>query len=324
MTTGVPMAKMIPEVISMHSDLNTYFKTGRAATWLAFTLIAVIACAGCAGMHHAAGLDTVIAQGAQVECIADGFTFTEGPACAPDGSVYFTDSHKRRIHRWNPDGSVATVSENSNGTIGLFIGGDSVLYACTAGTRAISTVSGEGVITPIVSTYEGAPLNCPNDCWIDPSGAVWFTDPYEKYWHGKPAEQSANGVYRLSPDHATLTRVADNMGFPNGIACSLDGTFLYVVDGKASTTWRWAIRPDGTTVDRTVFASEGRDGMTVDARGVVYITTITGVAVYSGSGQKIGDIVTPQTPSNVTIGGGFLYITARSGLYRIALRTPRR
>ena len=53
-------------------------------TWLAAT----------AQQSNAADSD-IIAPGAKVEMLADGFKFTEGPACDAEGNVYFTDQAKR-------------------------------------------------------------------------------------------------------------------------------------------------------------------------------------------------------------------------------------
>ena len=65
------------------------------------------------------------------------------------------------------------------------------------------------------------------------------------------------------------------------------------------------------------------DGMAVDVRGNVYLTTREGVEVYAPDGTQWGTIEVPEVPANCAFGGAerqTLYITARTGLY--AVDTP--
>ena len=50
---------------------------------------------------------SIVAQDAGLEKIETGYAFTEGPAVAKDGSVYFTDQPNDRIYRWiAPNGDI--------------------------------------------------------------------------------------------------------------------------------------------------------------------------------------------------------------------------
>jgi gluconolactonase len=62
------------------------------------------------------------------------------------------------------------------------------------------------------------------------------------------------------------------------------------------------------------------DGMKVDSEGNIYCTGAGGIWVNSPQGRPLGTIVLPERPSNLAFGdydGKSLYVTARSGLYRI-------
>jgi len=66
----------------------------------------------------------------------------------------------------------------------------------------------------------------------------------------------------------------------------------------------------------------GPDGMKVDVKGNLYVTGPGGVWVYDARGQRLGVIVTPEVPANCGFGdpdAKTLYITARTGLYRVRL-----
>ena len=73
----------------------------------------------------------LVALGAKPVKLADGFKFTEGPATAANGDVYFTDIPNNRIHKWSvADRKLSTFAEDTNGANGLFFAEDGSLYAC--------------------------------------------------------------------------------------------------------------------------------------------------------------------------------------------------
>src|SRR4029453_2844745 len=60
----------------------------------------------------------VVAAGAKVEKVADGFGFIEGPVWHPDGYLLFTDIPRNRIMKWHPKDGVSVFrepSEQANG-----------------------------------------------------------------------------------------------------------------------------------------------------------------------------------------------------------------
>ena len=69
----------------------------------------------------------------------------------------------------------------------------------------------------------------------------------------------------------------------------------------------------------------GGDGLTVDVRGNLYITSGLGVQVFASSGQALGVIAFPEQPANCAFGGPenkTLYVTARTGLYAVPMEVP--
>jgi gluconolactonase len=65
----------------------------------------------------------------------------------------------------------------------------------------------------------------------------------------------------------------------------------------------------------------GPDGLKVDVEGRVWTTAADGVRVYSPSGELVETIAFPQKPANCAFGGAdgkTLYVTARTGLYKVA------
>ena len=263
---------------------------------------------------------SVVADGAKVEKLADGFAFTEGPAADAKGNIFFTDIPNNRIHKWSLDGKWSTFRENSGGANGLYFNKDGNLLACEGGGRRLVSIDPEGKVTVLADTYKGKSFNSLNDLWIDPKGGIYFTDP--RYGNRDGMEQGGEHVYYLSPDRKKLVRVIDDMVRPNGVIGTPDGKTLYVTDNGGGKTFVYKVNQDGTLSGKKLFAPEGSDGMTIDNEGNIYLTRRV-VAVYNKNGEKIEEIKVPEGPANVTFGGSdnqTLFITARTSLYSVKMR----
>jgi gluconolactonase len=122
---------------------------------------------------------------------------------------------------------------------------------------------------------------------------------------------------------------------PNGIAFSPDERWLYVSnwDVQRKVIMRYPVRDDGSLgvgavfVDATVSnpGEQAWDGIKVDRNGTVFAAGPGGVWIIAPDGTHLGTIVPPETPANMAWGdadGRTLYMTARTGVYRIRLTTP--
>lgn len=264
----------------------------------------------------------VIAPGAEVRKLADGFKFTEGPAADEEGNVYFTDQPNDRILKWDLEEGLSTFLQPCGRSNGLYFDKDGNLLACADEKNQLWSIAPDKTVTVLVKDYEGKLLNGPNDLWVHPDGSVYFTDPLytRPYWDRGPMEQDGKYVYRLSPDRKTPARAAEGFEQPNGIIGTPDGKTLYVADIGAKKTYRFDIGDDGSLSNKTLFCESGSDGMTIDERGNVYLTG-DGVLVFNPEGEQIEHIkVDERWTANVTFGGpGFktLFVTASQGLYAL-------
>lgn len=264
----------------------------------------------------------VVDKGAKPERVATGFAFTEGPAADGKGNVYFTDQPNNRIHKWVPGEGVSVFMEDAGRSNGLYVGSDGNLYACADAENELWMITPDRQVKVLVSDYEGKKLNGPNDLWITPSGAIYFTDPYYKrsYWSRGGKEIEEERVYYVSPDRKVVRVVLDGFKRPNGIIGTPDGRTLYVADIGDNKTWSFTIRDDGSLTDKKLFAPMGSDGMTIDRKGNVYLTG-KGVTIFDPGGQQIGHIpVDEPWTANVCFGGRdmkTLFITASTSVYVI-------
>jgi len=279
----------------------------------------------CLAAVSGAAENDIIAPGAKVEMLADGFKFTEGPACDADGNVLFTDQPNDAIHKWSVDGKLSTFMQPCGRSNGLCFDAEGNLWACADEKNELWCISPEKKVEVVVKDYQGKLINAPNDLWIRPDGGIYFSDPFykRKYWSRGPSEQDVQGVYFLTPDRKELVRVADDLVQPNGLIGTPDGKTLYVADIKDKKTYSYAVQKDGTLRDKKLFCEMGSDGMTIDNEGNVYLTG-QGVTVFDSAGKQIAHIpINAGWTANVCFGGKdghTLFITAKEYLFGLKMR----
>ena len=271
--------------------------------------------------------NSIVAKGATIEKLGDGYRFTEGPATDPKGNVYFTDQPNNRIVKWSAKtGELTVFSDDAGRSNGTYFDEKGRLIACADMDNQLWAFDMSGKHTVLVENYKGKLLNGPNDLWIDPKGGIYFTDPLYKrpYWERNPEmQQDGEHVYYLSPGRDNLVRVEENLVKPNGIIGTPDGKKLYVADIGDKKTYVYDIHPNGSLSNRTLFATMGSDGMTIDNKGNIYLTG-QGVTVFDKTGEQIAHIpVDARWTANVCFGGPkrqMLFITASDAVYGLKMK----
>jgi gluconolactonase len=287
--------------------------------------------------------DVLVPKDAVIEKLAGGFIFTEGPLWRPQQALWFSDVVGNVVRQWTPDGTVSVILQPGgydgsslpaggyNGPNGMTADKDGAVLLCQHGNRRIIRVSADRKVTPVVERFEGKKLNSPNDLVYRSDGSLYFTDPpygLPKQDEDPAKELKFNGVFRLA--NGKLQVIIKDLTRPNGIAFSPDEKTLYIAnsDEKRKVWMRYDVAANGSVSNGQVFADvtaekeDGLpDGMKVDQQGNVYATGPGGIWVFSPEGKHLGTIKPPETPANCAWGDDSksLYITARTGLYRIKL-----
>jgi len=274
---------------------------------------------------HAQKSADIIAKGAKVEKLADGFSFTEGPHADKKGNVYFTDQPNDKIFIWTVEGKLVDFGSFGRAN-GMFFDRDGCLISCSDKDNELWSIGMDGSHTVLVTDFDGKKLNGPNDVWVHPkNGGIYFTDPLYKrnYWTRDPEmQQEGQYVFWLKPDRKTAVKVDTDMKQPNGIIGTPDGKKLYIADIGDSKTYVYDIMPDGSLANKKLFCSMGSDGMTIDNKGNIYLSG-RGVTVFNPKGEQIEQIpVEARWTANICFGGKdmkTLFITASENLYALRM-----
>jgi gluconolactonase len=245
-----------------------------------------------------------------------------------DGALYLSDfvhngTFPSRIRRFTPPDRWETVVEDS-GSNGLALDTEGHLIAATHDRKQVARVDlDDGTRTPLVSTFEDAPFNSPNDLVMAADGTLFFTDPdYQR--KAAPGGQPRTRVYRHRDGKTTI--VDDRLHNPNGIALSPDGKTLYVAGGAdgGDVLRAYAVRKGVPGKGRDLARISGGDGLAVDCLGNVYVTEHNErrVRVFSPAGKVLATIHVDARITNAAFGGQdrrTLFLTGAASLWSIDL-----
>jgi gluconolactonase len=284
----------------------------------------------------------------EVERVATGFEFTEGPLWHPlDRCLLFSDMRGDVRRRYTPtDGSVVEVMRPSFKCNGMTYDADLSLLVCEHVSSSLVRERPGAARETLAFHWQGTYLNSPNDVCVRSDGSIYFSDPTYGRFPGigtrRPLELGWQGVYRIPPGggqaELQLLVAEDEFEQPNGLCFSPDESLLYVDDTARAHVKVFDVAADGSLANGRVFA-EGIgtaelelgglvDGIKCDERGNVWVTGPGGVWVLDPAGERLGVVGIPESAANLAWGGDdwhTLFVTAETSLYALpTLVGPRR
>lgn len=298
-------------------------------------------------------IDAIVGANPKIFKLAEGFKFTEGPIWVPGDQktkahLLFSDPNSNVIWKFTPNGnevgklevfrqqsgySGADIAEYGQpGSNGLTLDPHGQLTINQHGNRQVLLVEKYGGETVLADKFDGKRLNSPNDLVYASDGTLFFTDPpfgLPKFGDDPRKELPFSGVYSLRKGKLQL--LTKELSGPNGIALSPDEKYLYVGnwDDKKKVVMRYELTAEGSVTNGKLFfdmtsapGEDAIDGVKVDQAGNLYVSGPAGLWVISAAGKHLGTIIAPKHVHNMAWGdedGKTLYLTARSGLYKMRL-----
>jgi gluconolactonase len=283
-----------------------------------------------------------------IQRLHTGMLWAEGPAWNGVGRyLVWSDIPNNLQHRWlAEDGHVSVFRTPSNNSNGNTFDWEGRQLSCEHGTRRVVRYEHSGKVTVLADKWQGKPLNAPNDLVVHPDGGVWFTDPgygsIGNYEGNKGELLTKEAIYRIDIKTGQLDIVSDDLKKPNGVCFSPDYKKFYAVDtGRPGSITVWDVINQSKLENKRVFALMnlktkdrelvgGTDGLRADVDGNIWASSgwggdgFDGVHVFAPDGLRIGQILLPETASNICFGGpkrNRLFITASQSLYAVYVET---
>lgn len=304
-------------------------------------------------------LDALLSPDAQIEVLASGFNWSEGPVWK-EGGIVFSDVPENTVFGWKEGEKAASVvlkpsgnfTGEGQGSNGLAVDAQGRLVLCQHGERRLARQEKDGKFTVLADNFQGKRFNSPNDLVISSQGTIFFTDPPYGMKKGTTPDAPYHGIYAVHPVAGQTTPamlLIDDIQWPNGIALSPDEKTLYIaVSDKDNTRiMAYDLAPQGKEGvagiingvvipkprnGRELFNAQklksadrkgGCDGLKVDSQGNLWTTGPGGVLILDKNGRHLGSILTGQATANCAWGGkdkSTLYITADMFLLRVKTR----
>ncbi len=294
----------------------------------------------------------MISENAEIEILAEGFDWTEGPLWLPsENKLIFSDIPSNSIFEWSETGGKKLYLKPSGytgdeerggeaGSNGLLLNPEGELILCQHGDRRMAKMNAplsnpKAEFITLADNYKGKKLNSPNDAAYHKNGDLYFTDPpygLEKNVNDPAKELDFQGVFKLDKT-GNIVLLTKELSRPNGIAFSPDYKKLYVANSDPNRAiWMvYDVDDDGMLKNEKVFfdATEmtGKlkglpDGLKVHPNGWVFATGPGGVLVFTPEGEHLGTIFTGEATSNCAFNEDFseLFMTADDYLLRVKLK----
>lgn len=282
---------------------------------------------------------------APIQKLYTGTLWAEGPAWSAQGRyLLWSDIPNNRQMRWlEEDGHVSVFREPSGYSNGNTFDFEGRQLSCQHGHRRVVRYEHTGSVTVIADKWQGKPLNSPNDIVVDPSGAIWFTDPsygirgnYEGF---QATPELKEVVYRVDPKTGKMEIATDELGTPNGLCFSPDYKRLYISDTSEAQDIKVCDVVDGRTLRNvrrfTAMEMPGKssglaDGIRADVDGNIWAGAgwagpgYDGVHIFAPAGERIGMILLPEICANLCFGGtkrNRLFMASSQSLYAVYVGT---
>ena len=271
-----------------------------------------------------------------MEVLATGLRFPEGPVALKDGSIALVEIARGTVSRVARDGTVTVIADVGGGPNGLAAGPDGALYVCNNG--GFEWHETPGMLRPIgtPASYSGGriervdpktgksgvlydrcgetTLKGPNDIVFDRNGGFYFTDLGKT----RQRDRDHGGIYYAKADGSHIVEVAHPMLTPNGIGLSPDERTLYVAETEGGRLWAFDIAEPGVIARRPFPSPNGGrflfnetgyyrfDSLAVDAAGNVCVATLISgaIVVVAPDGRLVRRVKTPDIyTTNICFGG---------------------
>lgn len=269
----------------------------------------------------------------ELDVVAQGLQFAEGPVALADGSVIVVDVLGGRILQAMTDGTVRIVAQPGGGPNGAAMGPDGRIYVVNNGGFAwepnaegqrVSTWEvprgytggwidrvdlATGAVERLLDNAGGHRLSGPNDIVFDRTGGFWFTDTGKTIGRVR----RIGGAYYVPSGCSDAREVIFGATSFNGIGLSKDENTLYIADTKEATLWAYALAGPGV-LDRLIAprpvvrhpGAIGFDSLALQDDGCICVGMVgqaAGIAIISPDGGLREVRLPDPFVTNICFGG---------------------
>jgi gluconolactonase len=261
--------------------------------------------------------EDLVAATEELQTVASGITFGEGPAIDSEGNLFFSDRDPSRIWKVPAGGIPAVFRTNANSANGMVFDDQDRLIVCEK--NGLSRTEKDSTITRLF-TADTLGNEGPNDLTLTSDGSVFFTS---SEWNGAGKAYFWNAA--TSECKTILAYSYPPLNYPNGIEYIEEQKLLYINITRKDSVLKFHVNDDMSITPLGGFCkTSSPDGLAIDSKGNLWIanTGSSMITVFDSTGQKLGDItIDGQTGvQNMAFGGPdrtTLYITGKTVIFSL-------
>jgi Pectate lyase superfamily protein/SMP-30/Gluconolactonase/LRE-like region len=297
-----------------------------------------------------ADASVVLAPGAKLEKLEDGFFSISGAAVDGAGKLYFVDHHQQRIFSWSARQGLTIERDSPLDPVNLAFdkAGDLLVLSSDGpeGTvysfRPGSPTDQLTVLVPqAAAPHPGATALLPMSYWNNGEfhdrldfNTMRFTTLPEIFAQdvSTPTTRQyvspdgtvflpAKRVFQQGPPDSTGWRFSDNLD-AYGFISAVPGQQVYVSSASEDRTYSARVGQDGTLGELKPFVERGGESVAVDGNGNVYVANGQ-ILVYDPAGKQIAEIDVPERPIDMIFSGAdrrTLFILTHHTLFAVNVR----
>lgn len=212
----------------------------------------------------------------------------------PDGALW-TGLVDGRIVRIGADGEVRVVGQITGRPLGLTVAHDGRLLICSSPGGLLAMDRNAGSTEVLVDAVNFRPLQFCSNVVELPDGTIYFTESTAKftYDHFKGAIIEARGdggLFRRDPD-GTVTTLADNLYFANGLTVTADGSALVFAESQGRRLSKyWLTGPAAGTITPLAEHLAGMpDNISTGSDGRIWVAMVN-------KANAAADFLAPRAP----------------------------
>ena len=252
----------------------------------------------------------------QVEVLAEGLGWPEGPSRLPDGRIVFVETYRSQVSVWDPKSGYGRFADTAGGPNATALGDDGVYVTQNGGVAgpwraermcepSIQRVTLAGTVEVVCTKIEGVMLKAPNDLAFGPDGTLYFTDPGD---YDQEIRPDPGYIFALRPDGTGRVIAELERTYPNGIAVESDGSVVWT-ESYTGAVRRW--RPGDGSIEMIGNPRHIPDGLAIASDGRLYVTAVdaAGLDILTPDGGNVEFLSLGSVPTNCLFDGTTMYVT---------------
>jgi sugar lactone lactonase YvrE len=254
--------------------------------------------------------------------------YPEGPTVV-DGVLYYAEMGNDRVMRFDGVANSPVWTRDGCGPTTVVAVADAALAVLCHREEIVARISADGALLGIVDRdRDGRAFSNPNAGVSDGKGGIYFSSSGTF----SPGARATGAILHLDAS-GTLTRVAEDIHYANGVALTRDGSTLYASEHLDRRVLAFDVAEDGTLSNRRTFVAlddlvgadpargweVGPDGLNLDRDGNLIVAEYGAgrLLVVDRDGKLVTTIPVPEryvTASAFDAGQTRLFITAPASL----------